>query len=114
MKTILLAERNRHVREFISRELLTLGYRIRGCSTTSALLEAVSVSGRSDIIVLDGDFPDMDLPELLNNLRTLRPTQPIIIHSLDGEANGFCPDNNLLLAKKQSSLSELITALRQF
>ena len=114
MKTIILAERNKNVREFISRELLSLGYRIRGFSTIPDLLEGINISGRDDPIVLDGDFPDMDISSLVNKIRILRPTQPIIIHSLDCYENGFCVDQNLRLARKQSNLGELISALRQF
>ncbi|MDD4649828.1 MAG: hypothetical protein PHO79_07425 [Desulfoplanes sp.] len=113
MKTIFLAERNKNVREFISRELLTLGYRIRGFKNARDLLEGIKTSGRADVIVLGEDLPDMAIVDTVHNIRKNRPTQPVVLHTLDAYENGFLPDPNLLFAKKQSDLGELIAALRQ-
>ena len=114
MKTICLAERNKNVREFISRELLTLGYRIRGFKSARELLEGVTTSGRADVIVLGEDLPDMTIVDMVHTIRRNRPTQPIILHTLDAYENGFLPDPNLLFARKEGDLGELIAALRQF
>ena len=110
MKAVILIERNKHVRQFISRELLTMGYRVRAFRNGSEFLENLDTTGRGDPIVIERELADMDIYLAIKAIRTHRPTQPIIVHAFDDE-NGFPPDENLFFAKKQSDLGDLIMTL---
>jgi CheY-like chemotaxis protein len=110
MKSVILVERNRYVRKFISRELLTMGYRVTPFKNGLELLERLHTTGHSDPIIIERDLSDLDIHAAIQAIRERRPSQPIIVHTFDDE-NGFPPDSNLFFAWKQSDLGDLIRTL---
>ncbi|WP_462324545.1 response regulator [Desulfoplanes sp.] len=110
MKTIVLVEGNKYVRQFISRELLSQGYRTREFKNGRELLRELHTTGDDEPIVIERDLPRIDIHQAISTIRRVHPDQPIIVHSFDDE-NGFGGDPNLYVAKKQSDLAELITTL---
>ncbi|MGX9366560.1 hypothetical protein ACTVJH_11050 [Desulfoplanes sp. PS50] len=110
MKSVILVERNRYVREFISRELVTMGYRVKPFRNGMELLEILHTFGHRHPIVIERDLVDMDIHTAIAAIREHRPCQPIIVHTFDDES-GFAADSNLFFAKKQSDLADLIRVL---
>lgn len=110
MKAVILIERNKHVRQFISRELKTMGYGVQGFRNGMEFLEELPNIPHDTPIVIERDLADMDIHQAIAAIRQHRPCQPIIVHTFDDE-NGFGAYNHLTVAKKQSDLSDLIMAL---
>ncbi|GAU09743.1 response regulator [Desulfoplanes formicivorans] len=112
MKAVILVERNKHVRQFISRELQTMGYGVRSFKNGKEFLEELPTTASGDPIIIDRELADMDIHQAIAAIRQHRPHQPIIVHTFDDE-NGFAHDNNLFVARKQSDLGDLIMTLGQ-
>lgn len=83
--TILVADRNRHVREFLRRELTSEGYRIRMVSSSQDVLQCAYDNKPLDLLILDPDLPDADDVSLMEKLNDRIPSLPVIVHSLDSK-----------------------------
>lgn len=79
--TILIADRNSHVRGFLQREMSKEGYRIRLAESAQDLLQWAFNHEPIDLIILDPDLPDAVDAHLLNTLQDLMPPVPVIIHT---------------------------------
>ncbi len=79
--TLLIADRNPHVREFLKRELLVEGYHIRLASTGREILEYMS-GVQPDILILDPDMPDIADISLIERIHRMYPQMPVVVHSL--------------------------------
>src|SRR5512143_698587 len=79
--TILIADRNPHVRGFLQREMSKEGYRIRLAESAQDLLQWVCHPEPIDLIILDPDLPDAVDVHLLNALQNRMPSVPVIIHT---------------------------------
>jgi len=79
--TILLADRNRHVRKYLERELAGEGYRVVLAGEGRGLLELLACEEPADVLVLDPDIPSyLGTPELIKLLHRRHPALPIVIH----------------------------------
>ncbi len=83
---VLLAERNRHVREFLRRELVEGGHRVLAAGDGREVLAMLQGPDPPDLLVLDLEMPYLGGLEILAWLREHRPTLPVVIHS-------FAPEN---------------------
>lgn len=84
--TIILADRNRHVRALLARELAGEGYRVTSCGLgrdAAALAEA-----EGHVLVLDTDLPDMDVHGVVSRVRRARPGIPVVVHGHQPEEAG--------------------------
>lgn len=88
---LLLADRNRHVREFLKRELETEDHTVVTASSAQEILTVLGGGERFDLLILDLEVPYVVEANLLPQLQTFYPTLPILIHS-------FQPDNPQALA----------------
>ena len=79
---ILIADRNRHVREFIMREMAAEGYQCRPSKSAWEVLNTLMEEGPIDMLILDLDLPGVKEIDLLKIIERERPTLPIIFHSL--------------------------------
>lgn len=79
---ILLADRNRHVRKYLERELAGEGYQVILAGEGRELLQLLARQGPFKVLVLDPDIPSY-LPtlELLKLLHCQHPAVPIVIHT---------------------------------
>lgn len=84
--TILVADRNRHVRNFLRRELLEEGYRVEVATDGRDILRKMNVDGPPDLLVLDLEIPhDVGGLTILKRLRHQYPHLPVVIHTFPTE-----------------------------
>jgi DNA-binding NtrC family response regulator len=84
--TILVADRNRHVREFLRRELESEGYRVKMARDGREVWEALSGGDPPHLLILDLEIPYME--ELGDKIRKHHPVPhvPLIVHSFQEES----------------------------
>ena len=98
--TILIADRNSHVREFIKREMTKEGFRVLLAETGKDVIEMVNRCIPLDLVLLDPDLPDMEETELLKKIEDRFPRLPVVIHAFDSE------ETNYFLYLKQAAFVE--------
>jgi DNA-binding NtrC family response regulator len=93
--TILVADRNPHIRDFVQRELKEAGHRVFTAKNAAQLKGWILRPIQMDALVIDPNIPGMDNYEELRPLLTLRPELPVVFHC-------FAPDTVVLrdLAEK--------------
>jgi DNA-binding NtrC family response regulator len=79
--SILLTDRNRHVRELLRRELSSAGYRVETAGDGREVLGFLYHVAAIDLLILDLDIPFLAETALFKKLGQLRPDLPVIIHS---------------------------------
>jgi CheY-like chemotaxis protein len=77
-KRILLVEDERWVRECIKRLLWLDAHNVSEAANGSEAV-ALFVSEEFDVVITDYDMPEMAGDELVANIRTLSPDQPIVL-----------------------------------
>lgn len=85
---ILIADRNRHVREFLRREFRLAGYRVQVARDSQEVLMMLDVQDPPDLLVLDLDMPCGDSLELLEHLHAREPPLPVVVHAFLPELTG--------------------------
>lgn len=83
--SILLTDRNRHVRELLRRELSSEGYRVETARDGREVLGFLYHVAAIDLLILDLDIPFVAEVGLFKKLGQLRPELPVIIHSFSVE-----------------------------
>lgn len=86
--TVLIADRNRHIRKFLEREIKAEGYIVRLASSAKEVLECVFKHEPVDLLVLDPDLPDAGKTNFLEKLGDRIPVLPIVAHSLSSDYPG--------------------------
>lgn len=79
--TIVIADRNPHVRGFLQREMSKEGYRILLAENAREILQRASRQESIDLIILDPDLPDAVDTHLLHTLENRTPPVPVILHT---------------------------------
>jgi DNA-binding NtrC family response regulator len=83
--TILIADRNSHVREFLKREMTEEGFRVLQAEKGMEVIKMVYQNFPLDLVILDPDLPDMEETRLLKKIGARIPPLPVIIHAFDSE-----------------------------
>lgn len=83
--TVLITDRNRHVRNFLRRELLTEGYQVEVAADGRDLLRRISTANPPDLLILDLEIPYSGGPAILERLRRANSKLPVIIHAFATE-----------------------------
>jgi DNA-binding response OmpR family regulator len=78
---ILIADRNRHVREFLRRELSAEGYRVEVAKDGRELLSRIEGAEPPQLLILDLEIPYLEEMDLWERLNACRPPLPVVIHS---------------------------------
>jgi FixJ family two-component response regulator len=78
---ILVADRNRHVREFLKRELASQGFLVETVGDGKELLDGFGAGRIPDLLVLDLELPLLDGCQVASRLKELGIRIPIVIHS---------------------------------
>lgn len=79
--TILIADRNPHVRTLLQREMTAAGYRIRLADNAREVLKWAFQNDRLDLIILDPDLPEADETDMLEHLLDRIPMLPMVLHT---------------------------------
>ena len=112
MKTsfhILIADRNPHVREFLRREMLAEGYQVRLAENGRELSKWAFHNEKLDLVIVDPDLPDIDVPSLLKKLKDRIPFVPIVVHTFmtDYTEYALLLQNIPVVEKRGSSIERL-------
>ena len=83
--TLLIADRNRYVREFLGREMVKEGYQIRFAKTGAEVLRWIYNPDPVDLLIMDPDFPDINPLALLERIEDRIPTLPVVVHAFASE-----------------------------
>jgi DNA-binding NtrC family response regulator len=87
--TILIADRNSHVREFIKREMTEEGFRVIIAETGKDVINMVFQCFPLDLVLLDPDLPDTEEAALLKKIGDRFPPIPVVIHAFDSEKTNY-------------------------
>jgi len=79
--TILIADRNPHVREFLRREMAEEGYLVRLAESGREVLRWSYCPEPLDLLILDPELPDVESAALFAQLANRIPALPMVIHS---------------------------------
>lgn len=79
--TILIADRNSHVRMFLMRELMAEGYRVKLAATGANVLTMVYAREGTDLLILDPDLPGCERDTMLEILGERIPALPVVLHT---------------------------------
>jgi DNA-binding NtrC family response regulator len=79
--TILIADRNLHVREFLKREMTAAGYRILLTAKGRDIVKWIYHRDPVDLLILDPDLPDLDESAVLTKLQNRIPVMPVVVHT---------------------------------
>ncbi len=103
--SILLTDRNRHVRELLRRELSAEGYRVETARDGREVLGFLYHVANIDLLILDLEIPYVVEVGLLRKLGQLRPELPVIIHSFSLEecGTGFALQMAAFLEKSENT-----------
>jgi CheY-like chemotaxis protein len=82
---ILVADRNRHVREFLKREFSAEGYCIVVAKDGYEVLNHLGGAVPPDLLILDLEIPYAGSQTMLERLKDLKRPLPIVIHTFPSE-----------------------------
>jgi CheY-like chemotaxis protein len=101
---ILVADRNRHVREFLQRELVAEGYRIQMARDGREVFTMIEGGSPPDLLILDLEIPYPGGIVILEELQQRFPYLPIVIHSFLSEcANNLNADGWATVIEKSGN-----------
>lgn len=86
--TILIADKNRNVREFLRREFSVAGFQIELAKDGIELIEIINNEPPPDLLICDLEMPFSNGVETLEQLQQLRPMLPVIIYTFLTEHAG--------------------------
>jgi CheY-like chemotaxis protein len=78
---ILLADRNRHVRDLLRRELSAEGYVVEVARDGREVLARLNGDDPPHLLILDLEIPYLDEAEVWARLQDHQPALPVVIHS---------------------------------
>ena len=107
--TILITERNPHVREFLKREIAAEGYAVRLAENGREMLKCVYHQEPIDLLILDPDLPDPDVAHILMELQDRVPKIPVIFHVFPQDFAQYASimEDAVFVEKKGNSILEL-------
>ncbi len=82
---ILIADRNRHVREFLKREFREAGFRVQVAKDCAEVLMMVDVNDPPDLLILDLEMPPGGSIQILEKMQARMPPLPVVIHAFLAE-----------------------------
>ncbi len=110
--SIVLADRNRHIRSLLARELTGQGFEVTCCGLGR---EAVALARKQgDILVVDGDLSDMDAVSVIRQVREVRPELPIVVHAHSADEAVQClQERFVLFVPKEQDPARLVRLVRK-
>ena len=80
--TILIADRNHNVRDFLRREMIEAGYNVQVAKNSQEILEWVNHHDLVDLLILDPDMPDTGDTAMMKMLKERISPLPVVVHSI--------------------------------
>jgi len=112
--TILIADRNPNVREFLKREMVAENYRVICAEDAKTMFKLMFDPFKMDALIIDPDLPDMEPPDVLDRLKIHYPTLPVIVHCLlEENGNLRLTSRGVFIEKGGSSIEEIKRVLRK-
>jgi DNA-binding NtrC family response regulator len=107
--TILIADRNPHVRKLLQREMIAEGYRVRLADNAGEVLKWAFHQEPLNMIIVDPDLPGADEKKMLHHLLDRIPALPMVVHSYPSEFNNGlnAMDDVVFVQKGGSSIERL-------
>jgi CheY-like chemotaxis protein len=105
---ILIADRNRHVREFLRREFREEGYSVQVARDGKEVLVMLDVNEPPEILILDLEIPLLDGLEIVEILHERVPPLPVVVHAFLAEhANEPALEKAAALVEKKGDTNVL-------
>lgn len=79
--TLLIADRNRNIREFLQRELVTDGYRVLLACDGRQVVKIIEKEA-PDLLIVDFDIPYADELRVFERLQDVHQLTPLLVHTL--------------------------------
>lgn len=112
--TLLITDRNRHVREFLQREFAAEGYLVATAQDGRDALAAIEGNSPPDLLVLDPDIPYAEGPVMLEWLSGRAPLLPVVIHCFPTENTGcLSAGEGTVIVEKSGSTAPLKAAVAE-
>jgi DNA-binding NtrC family response regulator len=107
--TLLIADRNRNVREFLKRELIAEGYRIKIAKSCQEVLKWAYHQEPLDLLILDVDLPDSSEIPVLDIIADRIPVLPVVVHSFSSDYSNHLsyPGITAFVEKSGNSVEQL-------
>jgi DNA-binding NtrC family response regulator len=107
--TILIADRNPNIREFLKREMMAEGYQVRLARNGKEVLRWVYHQDPLDLLILDPDLPDAGEVPLLEKLSNRIPTLPVVVHTFLSDYTNYpaLVSSDVFVEKKGTSIEGL-------
>jgi len=78
---ILVADKNKNVRDFLMRELSAEGYETASTRDGAFLLEIIAGEDPPDLLILDLEIPGIDSAGIFGKTQAHHPPIPVIVHT---------------------------------
>ena len=106
---ILITERNSHVREFLKRELAGEGFFVQLAENGLEMLNKVFSREPLDILILDPDLPDTNIPDILVKINDRIPRLPVVFHTFPLDFNQYdgIIQGSIFVEKQGSSVEKI-------
>jgi len=111
--TILVADKNRNVRDFLRRELSAEGYEVAVAGDGGRILEEIEPENGVDLLVFDLEMPNADNSKIFEKSQNRRPPLPVVIHTFLTEESerDYNLDKGEVYIEKSGNIDHLKTAI---
>jgi len=107
--TILVADRNPHVRKFLEREMKSAGYEVLLAKNCQEVLKIVYQQRPLELLIMDPDLPGKEETVIWERLSARLPPIPVVIHgfSIDYCRGPEMPDGAVFVEKSGISIENI-------
>ena len=111
--TILVADRNRNIRDFLRRELSAEGYEVAVAGDGGQILAEIERENGVDLLVFDLEIPDADSSKIFEKIQRRQPPLPVVIHTFLTEESerDFSLNKGEIYIEKSGNIDLLKTAI---
>ena len=111
--TILIADQNRNVRDFLRREFTSEGYEVAVAEDGGRILEELERNKKVDLLVFDLEMPNADSTKIFQSTQERRPPLPVVVHTFLTEEceRQWRPDKREIYIEKSGNIDRLKEAI---
>jgi CheY-like chemotaxis protein len=109
MKTIVVIDRNPHIRRLVQRELVSEGYTVYAPESELELMDLFKSGPHMDLMIIDPVVLDNRFCQVSKQICQCFPDIPVIVHSLPADKDEPLPFKSILgrIEKNWDSIGEL-------